>query len=320
MKQEQIDEIIASLPKDRTLFYYFKDRYALTLLRQMIENGAPIRSVKEGPFARLLDRPILKSRIASKGNGILELQDLDSLWPLDPHCYRLTLGSWGQERGRILYGQQTSRPQPNLVLHLNFSNKHDQAYKTLITNKSGRPFIYEDHPNARAGFNTLAWSRMDIDLDKGQVLIEELQTDWLRYIKWCTRYFQKSRVDQSDCDDEVIQYGGCSIRRKEFYRYVDTVIQPHFKLWEEAMLSATISFLFDEMKINKIFIHDADCGALLKQISGRLPPRSLYTDLPKKFCFKQTDEAPDFLYDKPTYSFKRLKKQSKLRFWLLEKH
>jgi hypothetical protein len=100
---------------------------------------------------------------------------------------------------------------------------------------------------------------------------------------------------------------------------VDTVIQPHFKLWEEAMLSATLWFLFKELKLTKIYFHDADCGAQLKQISGRLPPRSLYTDLPNKFCFKQINEAPDFLLKKPSYSFRRLRKQKKLRFWLLEK-
>lgn len=318
MKQEQINKIIASLPKDRTLFYYFKDRYALLLIDHMFQNSVPLRKIKESQFARLLDRPLLKSLIATKGNGLLELKDLENLWPLDPLCYRLTLGSWGSETG-FTFDQQTTRAQPNLVLHLNFSNHHDQAFKTLIDHKGGHPFIYEDHPNARAGFNTLAWSRMDIDLDSGQVLIEELQTDWLRYIKWCNTYF-KTKVDGQPSDEnEIIQYGGSSIRQKDFYRYVDTVIQPHIKLWEEAMLSATLWFLFEELKLDKIYFHDADCGAQLKQISGRLPPRSLYTDLPNKFCFKQINEAPDFLLKKPSYSFRRLKKQKKLRFWVLEK-
>ena len=311
MKDHLINDIITALPKDRTLYYYFKDRYALTLLSSVVGEGITVRAIKQSRFAPLLARPLLKQLIATAGNGQITHQDLANLWPIAPVCYRLTVGKWGVETGPSW--QQTTRPEPNLVLHLNFSNQHDQAYKALIENKGLKPFIYRDHPNARAGFNTLSWARFDVDFQSGQALIEELQTDWLRYVKWCTAY-----VERQDEAEEEVKFGGVPIKRNDLRRYVSEVIAPHMKLWDQATLSAAVWFLRAELNIKTIYMHEADCGAKLKQIVGKAPPRSLYTDLPKKFCFQPVTVGPEFLYKKASRTFRRLKKTKELRFWRLD--
>ena len=36
MTQDELDRIVTCLPSARTLFYYFKDRYALMLLEEVV--------------------------------------------------------------------------------------------------------------------------------------------------------------------------------------------------------------------------------------------------------------------------------------------
>ena len=57
MKYEEAREIIACLGRQRTLFHYFKDRYACLLLADLVGEGRAIREVREHPFGRLLNRP-----------------------------------------------------------------------------------------------------------------------------------------------------------------------------------------------------------------------------------------------------------------------
>ena len=61
------------------------------------------------------------------------------------------------------------------------------------------------------------------------------------------------------------------------------------------MLWATLDFLRNELGLRRIYYHTAESGRLLKRIDGNLPPLSLYSDLPRKFCFDGTTEAPAFL-------------------------
>ncbi len=54
MEQTHIDEIIGCLPKGRTLFPYFKDRYALVLLSYFVDSGKPMHAIKQSRFRGLL--------------------------------------------------------------------------------------------------------------------------------------------------------------------------------------------------------------------------------------------------------------------------
>jgi hypothetical protein len=70
----------------------------------------------------------------------------------------------------------------------------------------------------------------------------------------------------------------------------------HDGIWAEAMLMAALSFLFDEIGVRRVFYHTFETGCRLKGIDAEsAPPRLLYTTLPKKFCFRETGEMPEFL-------------------------
>ncbi|MEO1293996.1 MAG: hypothetical protein AAFV62_14430, partial [Pseudomonadota bacterium] len=151
---------------------------------------------------------------------------------------------------------------------------------------------------------------LDVDLASNEALIEEVQTDWLRLAAARLKYFAENTPEGEQPEDIA--------RRKRLDRaraYVNEVLKPHEKLWDKAMLTATLSFLKDELGLKTVYIHDADCGAKIKNISGRLPPRSLYTKLPKSFCFEPTQDGPQFLADNQSAIYQIMKRKKTLRFW-----
>ncbi|MCC2110901.1 MAG: hypothetical protein KDJ16_02585 [Hyphomicrobiales bacterium] len=319
MQEELANEIIACLPRGRTLFYYFADRYAAYLLSRHVGDGMPIAAVKQGRYGRLLARPHIAGIVAKKGDGMLSTADLDTVWPADPNCYRLTLGRWGSKRE--WEWQQTSRRGVNLVLQLNFPADHDTRYARLAGSDSD-VFSFAGHPNARRGFRTLAWARLDIDLAAGTALIEEIQTDWLREVRALRAVLDKAGDDKKALarivdvwfgakpDDDRLDHVETAIRR-----YVDDVAAAHGPFWDEAMLTAALWFLIEEIGISEIYYHDAECGRVLKRIGYSAPPRSLYTVLPRRFCFEKTTEPPDFLTVDEPRRIKALQKAGTLAFW-----
>ena len=150
---------------------------------------------------------------------------------------------------------QTSRPGFNLVLHLNLTGPR--------CGECRRAFDVSDQWNSHpwtAGSFTLAWARMDIDRRTGEALIEEIQTDWKDDMEHAT-------------------------------------LAPYARLWDEAMLTAAIRLLRDDLGVRRIYYHTFGGGVRLKRFGKDtwLPPRSLYTTLPRRFCFELTDQAPRFL-------------------------
>ncbi len=328
MKNKEANEIIACLPKGKTFFYYFKDRYAIMLLSYFLGDGKPIREIKRSKFGKLLNKPSVGKLIDKVGDGILTPDALSSAWPSIPECYLLTLGEWGKKSGWSRY-YQTSTPGVNLVLQLNFSSKHNKPYYKLIQPSGRGPFEIELHPIARRGFHTLAWSRLDIDLNLGEALIEEIQSDW---ITLATR--GKKTIETYSHDEHgqrrIIQryFKGLNCDPKALEKYINSVLSIHMNLWDEAMLSATIWFLKEELGIRHIYYHTYETGNLLKGLYGRgyerKPPKSIYTTLPKQFCFEKTDNYPNILKKCFINRFGRfkssgkLKKNEKIHFWYLE--
>lgn len=321
MDFDAVKEIIACLPKGRTLFYYFPERYAVYLLSRFIGSGQPISEIKASPFGKLLQRPAIKPVVAAKGDGILRTEDLANCYAVQPEHYLLTLGMWGPEKRNQWnrYHYQTSRPGMNLVLQLNFSSLHNKPYRALIKPGRARPFESSLHPIARKGFHTLAWARLDLDLQTGEALIEEVQTDWLRFASIAKRQAQTIlHGDEMRRAVETVYFNGAEIDAKAMRTYFHHVLDTHIRIWDEAMLTAVIDFLVEEIGLHRIYMHDFDCGCRLKGINGRLPPRSLYTRLPSRFCFAKTTEAPEFLAAMPTRTLKTLARAKTVRFWRLE--
>lgn len=329
-KNGEIEKIIADFSSERVIFHYFKDRYAIMLLSSFTGDCKSISDVKKSPFGKLLKRPILKDVASKIGDGLLTKNILESFWPPEPEAYLITLGEWGKiDTGDPfldnLYGNrffsQTGRDGLNLVIQLNFSSKHNVPYKKLIRPEGNHPFEYELHPIAPKGYHTLAWSRIDLDQNRDEALIEEIQSDWIKLAMG-----GKATIETLETDDEgrrsiaqrELERQGLSCNQKNMEKYISTVLKPHLELWDEAILAATIWFLREQLGITRIFYHTFDSGNRIKGITYRKPPRSLYSSLPKRFCFQETEEIPGFLMESADKSLQREFEKGGLHFYLLD--
>lgn len=311
MKEELANEIIECLPKERTLFRYFKDRYALLLLNYYIGNGKKVSEIKKSKYSKLLNKEIVKSLLAECGGNILEKEKLQGVYPMETENFVLTLDKYD---GDDIGWSQTSRKGWNLVLQLNFSNKHDIEYKKLVKPECSQVLNFCGHPvyeqkGSEYIRETLAWSRVDVDFVHNEALIEEIQSDWVREARdllndalWYKKQNHKKLRwwDIEGNIDDVIQY-------------CQKVIVPYTKIWSEAMMMATIDLIKRELGISNIFYHTDVSGHKIKSIKYDKPPRSLYTKLPSQFCFEKTSNEPEMLLSDSRY--KRLKRKVKNTSW-----
>lgn len=293
MKLKLLKEIIECLPGERTVFRYFKDRYALLLLGYLVGNGMDIRQIRHSRLAALLNKPVMREFLATLGHGEVNRQDIDLFWQDEMYSFVLTIDQWGGEKPAW---DQTSRQGHNLVLQLNFSNQHDGKYKKLVKPEADRLLNHYGHPvfstrDDEYVRETLAWARIDLDFQTDEALIEEIQSDWVREARLLfrdARWYLKNGYDrmrwwdlQGNLDDVV--------------EYCENVLKPYEQIWSEAMLSAAIDFIRTELGIRRIFYHSDTTGYRVKRIRYTRPPKSLYNKLPRQFCFEKTGDAPEFL-------------------------
>lgn len=297
MDHQTATEVIACLPHDRTLFHYYRDRYAVGLLRQFAcgrpDSPPSIAELKLSPFAQLARKPRVKDVLANLGGDRLDANWL-ALFDYDPGQipFVLTLGLWGTESGTHWRRKQISRRGFNLVLQLNFNRRHDARFNKLES--APDLFCYRGHPVSTRR-NTLAWARLDFDLASGVALIEEIQSDWIREVNWLVERIQH-KLDRGASVREKTGIWGLECSIEQSLAYCGTVLEEYRQIWAEAMLWAAILFLRDEIGIRQIYYHTVMSGRLFKHLNGSyLPPQSLYSDLPRKFCFGKTREFPVFL-------------------------
>ena len=293
MEAQLLNEVIACLPAERTVFRYARDEYAIELLSRYVGEGKPVSEIKRSVFRGLLEKPAVKLLLSACGQGEISRRDFQYVYINDRQDFVLTVGKWDMSYESF---SQTTRNSANLVLHLNFNKGHDSTFHHLIGNEELDYFRYESHPILRQGErrqyrNTLGWARLDFDLDTGEVLIEEVQNDWLRR---ATRYF-RMMAKYIDRHPDYREKLGIRATRESIEQYVKRTLSPFYKIWDEAILTAVVRFAVDELGINRIYYHTFNTGNQLKQISWSHPPKSIYTDLPRKFCFTVTDELPSFL-------------------------
>jgi hypothetical protein len=278
MDKESIQFVLDALPKGRTVFHSFPDHYAVQCLSRLVgDAGMTVAELKRSCFAPMLNRPAIKAVCSQAGDGRLTADSFAEAWPARPDAYRLTLSTWpGLDEKPDPNWHQITRPGWTLVLQLNFTVSHNRRLKCLVKDWE-YPIRYNCHPIAGDGEITLAWARVDLSLDTSEALIEEVQSDWVRDALWLAGLG----------DEEA----------GEWETYVEKELQPRLKTWGETMLTATIWFLAEEIGIKTIFYHTFETGARLKHLEESLPPRSIYTQLPKKFCFRKTHNGPLFLRD-----------------------
>lgn len=227
MKKQDAEEIIACLPQGRTLFYYFKDRYAPLLLSKAVVNNITVAEIKKSRFSPLLNKPVVKDLLSRLGGSVLSPNDLLSTWDSGGKYFLLTLGTWGADKCDYYY--QTSRRGHNLVLRLNFSNQHDQPLKRLINEQYW--FNTCCHPILKRGERnyfreTLAWARIDVDFSYGETLIEEIQSDWVRRARRSYIYAKRKVVchKKSNCNCVHMDW------YKAVVQYYEKVFQPYADL------------------------------------------------------------------------------------------
>jgi hypothetical protein len=292
LRRKLAEEVLASVPEDKTVFRYFKDRYALQLLAYAAAEGRSLSELRRGRFRPLLQRPVIRHLLGGRGARGVDWDLLDSYFPSPTEDYGLSFGLWGEEDSKPGW-YQTTRPGFNVVVQLNFPLAHDRAYRRYIQPGEEGPFEFSVHPIHGKDRHTLAWSRLDIDLKRGEALIEEIQSDWIRdatrAAEEALSFLASGELHRSVWDEEA---RGDAL---EVFRYVEHVLESHRKMWDQAMMAASLWLLREHLGIRRIYMHTHDSGCVLKHITHSRPPRSIYEQLPRQFCFERVGGLPRFL-------------------------
>lgn len=321
MQPREIDLIRQCLPEDMP-FPYYTDRESAWLAAHLMRGDSSIAALKMGPMAKLLARPALRPLVAACGGAVrhrdvvalahadraagwrhLSLAGraaLDQLWSCDWLDFRLSFGQWGV--GEAPSWTQMSRKGGNLVLQLGFPSDHAELMGRYLARNTRKTYECEWHPVRQHGCPTLAWARLDVDLANGTALIEEIQSDWLRFARWSVARRAETAPRSRALRQEKAYEAGLRARYE--------------KLWPRAMLLSALMVLREELGCRRIFLHQPHAGAALKHIFGDLPPRSLYTALPRSFCFDATSEVPEFLGR--VRMLRRLARRGEPLFWRLD--
>lgn len=309
MKTNDLREVIACLPRGRTLFRYTKDDYAFRLLSRAAKDFATLDELRASPYEKLLQKPAVKDAMA-RGSSAQWFGSEFGACREGQQTYRLSLDEWGDDDDDWGW-QQTTRRGKSLVLQLNLTGRHHEMMVRMLGDKDYDPFHFGCHP-AREGRNaTLAWARLDFDMESKEALIEEIQTDRLRDVRALMR--------ETPCKScGKIHWYGYRLDPRNVKRFWEEEMKHHEAMWEEAMLTAALEFLFEEIGIQRVFYHTFELGCRLKGITESLPPKSLYTSLPKKFCFRKTGEIPSFLRGSKFRRHELKKAAADSRFFVME--
>lgn len=249
------------------------------LLSWVFDDSVSVAEVKRSRFGRLLCKSALSELIARCGDGVIDRQLLSLVWREPCDQFLLTLDSWGGEERAW---QQTSRAGHNLVLQVNMHEGYRRWFESVVPDDEKWLFDNYGHPvlqKSKSGFYraTLGWVRIDLDLWTGEALIEEVQSDWLKDVR--------TLLSWHSADD-----GSVNVRM-----YCELMLARLGKVWAEVLMAAALWFVREELGIRKVWFHTYESGCDLKRIKGARPPRSLYTSLPRKFCYTTTRQPPEFL-------------------------
>jgi len=292
VNKAEFDRIHATLDKGRSPFRYYRDFYALYLLSQACQESASLSQLRSTPLGKLLNKPAAQPLLSMCGDGKITPERINYQWQEPSLPFLITAGCWHGESD----WSQVSRKGCNLVLRLNFTAEHDRTFRRLLRTDEDDFFGNGFHPIMKRGDRsyyreTLAWARLDVDLERGEVLIEEIQSDWVRDVNAL-----KTDLKGLKKAERYFTWYGHKIDTAQAQKYIDHVFSPYAQVWDQAMLCATIRFCVEELKIRQFWYHTWETGAVIKRICRNdSPPKSLYSRLPKQFCFKQEASMPDML-------------------------
>ncbi|MEX0283135.1 MAG: hypothetical protein AB3N23_00840, partial [Paracoccaceae bacterium] len=291
MFQKALTAVRHRLP-DELAFHYYPDRQSAWLMAQLWhEDRAKVGALRQTRVGKLLDRPLLKPLVARCG-GTLRRHDvmalahadqfgafddlthageavLEACWSETWLDFGLTFTQWGA--GKDWQYAQISREGGSLVIQLGFPTDHAQLMGRYLPVDAREKFEEDYHPIRTEGRPTLAWARVDMDLERGEALIEEVQCDWLRLVKDEVDWLAQSEPQSRDTRAHQ------SYQRALFARYA--------KIWPQAMMLSTLAVLVEQLGMRRIWMHQPTTGAALKGIGGGLPPVSALFQKPKKLFF-----------------------------------
>ena len=320
MTPEDISFIRQGLPETMP-FPYYAGRESAWLLAYGLTSDARVRDVRSGRFGKLLDRPVVKPVVSAAADGLVravaferlaraDMSEFGGRTPGAPGAeaalaarwfdFTITLDQWGTDDNWAW--SQLSRKGGNLVLQLGFPSDHARLVGSTVRRNMRKDCESYWHPVRDTGCPTLAWVRLDIDMEAGEALIEEVQSDWLRYLADEVDHLRKTAPRSRD------------LRAME--RYQAELQAAYARVWPRAAVLAALDIVVRELRCRTVWMHMPDTGAALKHITGTRPPRSLYTDLPRAFCFAQTEDAPSFLERKRRRALSLLRKNGAI-FWRL---
>ncbi|MEM7743443.1 MAG: hypothetical protein AAF409_07005 [Pseudomonadota bacterium] len=328
MRPDFREDLGALLPVEMP-YPYFAEREGAWLLRRRLARPARIAELRSGPLSPFLGRPGVREVTAASGDGWLHPESLLPLAdPLaafgrehelsqdraaeaafDVAClvpwmdYTISFTGWPLKGRHDWREMQMSRRGGNLVMQLNFPGSFAGRFRALFSEEIRKYFENHHHPVRSDGLITLAWARLDFDRDGDDLLIEEVQTDWLRSLRVYLhsgeiRSGQKLSFDQR--------------------AFLAETLETHGRGWARAMMLAVLAFAARDLDMRRVWMHQPETGAKLKRIDTVLPPRSIYRDLPRRFGFEATDRAPEFLYRARSKVLARIRRSGRPLFWRLD--
>ena len=329
MLPEHRKDLARRLP-DELAYPYFAGREAAWLLHRRLERPTRIAEVRRGPLAPLLGRPGVRDCVRACGDGrltqgrLLPLADplalvegraqpdydsaaeaaFQALCGADVEPFIVTFDDWDANGRSDWRWNQTSRRGGNLVVQVNFPEAYRDAFNRLFGQERREWLEYWSHPVRRDGPITMGWARLDMDPGGDEVLVEEVQTDWLRTI----RYHRRGLVEQ-------VRRASGKAAERQAKEFLAATAERYAPIWAEAILLAAITVAREYLRARTVWLHQPEAGAKLKRIHDRHPPRSLYTDLPRRFCFEATNWAPQILYRARSQAVHRLRRAPRPVFW-----
>jgi hypothetical protein len=269
-------------------------------------NVAKVSELRAASVGKLLNRKAVKPVVANSG-GLMRRDAVsarlaETVYTEGWRDFELTLSEWAV--GRKSGWEQVSRSGGNLVLQVGFAAEHALLFHRYLNKKDRKLLEFDLHPIRTTGAPTMAWVRLDVCLETGVALIEEIQSDWFREVE-CHRRCLDGDAPRSR-------------ELKNIVAYEKQLLALYGKDWSKATLLAALMFLKRELGIRDVFMHQAWSGTVFKGIGGSAPPVSLYTKLPKAFCFEPTQDVPEFLKKPCSKILRRFKKEKRPLFWRLQ--
>lgn len=319
-------ELAAMLPGELP-YPYFPAREAPWLLVHRMAGPQKLADLRRGPLAGLLSRPGMSEILSACGDGTLSPRQLlpladpleafgrerqlmtdrateaafDAAAAADWTPFDISFTTWGSmDTHRYWRWAQISRKGENLVLQLNFPDRFVADFEYWGGKELRRRLDVSCHPVRLDHKMTLAWVRLDFDPGGEDVLVEEIQSDWIR----CLRGLRERPAP--------------SFAQYEFNRVTHHGVSVFGPIWARAAMLAALAISVREFGMRRIWMHQPDTGAKLKAIDDVQPPRSIYTDLPKRFGFRPTQRAPEFLYRARSRTLAKLRRSGRPLFWVLD--